>query len=152
MNDTFEELKAAIAHASTWKCQVICSSGYSIFESSKLQDIDLCQFISPVTKPATDSILDLSYLRSGSQFKFDPGKFKGVSSRQAIKDYIVNACQVSGFKVDPNIKLIKTTMKHKNKLPAKTCEIRFKCAHNRKSVTEMVMKKEDSSEGKLSGK
>jgi len=152
MNNTFEELKVAIAHASTWKCKVICS-GYSVHESSKLQDLDICQFITPISYPA-GSVISLSNLnsRNGSQFKFDPSKFKGINSRQAIKDYIVNACRVSGFKVDPNIKLIQTTMTNKKKLPAKTCEIRFKCAHNRKSVTEMMIKKEGSSEEKLSGK
>ena len=147
----FEHLKEAISQASEWKCEIVCS-GYTASDSTHLQDVDICQFIAPVRTPSSTSagstdVLKLSDLSSwnGSQFQFDPSKFKGIESRQAIKNYLVDACKNAGFKVNPDIKLRKCTGQTK-KPPAKSCEIIFKCAHNRKSITEMLMKEKKKEE------
>lgn len=151
----FEQLKDTISHLSTWKCEIVCT-GFTIFESSHLQDVDICQFIAPIRNHPSGTVPKFSDLSSwnGSQFQFDPSQFKGIECRQAIKNYLIDACKNAGFKVDPNIKLKKYTEKNK-KPPSKSCEIIFKCSHNRKSIVEMAMKrnsKEDADKSKYNDK
>jgi hypothetical protein len=150
-SNTFEELQTAISAASNWNCEIKCH-GYHISKPTMLLEYDICDLFVPCsqsnsyTSGANSCCIPLSHLKlwEDSIFRFDPVTFLGIDHRHAIKEYIKNACRCSGFLVETEVKLRKPSKKQLN--PSKSCTIRFKCAHNKKALSELS---KDEEHGKL---